>query len=163
MPDEFNASATRSDSAVGRPPVAYRILFTYEGLNVKMGAAQRLEMMSPPSDPIPGQVGVNGLVEPLEQTGFWYELRDANERPLYRRVIDNPIKLSVSDLSGDPEHPFTNRMITNPRGDFLLIIPAIDTAANLVLFSSAERDGYPDPAQEIARFDYKLIQAGGNR
>ncbi len=157
MPEQTSPPPSRGAASAVQPRRALRLIFAYEGFNVRLLSSQRLEMTTPPSDPFPGEEG------PREQTGFWFELDDANGRPLYRRVLDNPIKFSVSLLSDDPEHRFTNQMIQDPRGDFMLIVPDLDQAATLALFSSPEREGYPEPAKEIARFDLKAMQPGGPR
>lgn len=163
MPEGTSTPLSRGEPRAVQPRWAFRIVFAYEGFNVRVLSAKRVEIITPPSDPLRGQKGAHGREEPREQTGFWFELHDANGRPLYRRVLDNPIKFSVSLLSDDPEHPFTNQMIRDPRGDFMLIVPALDQAATLVLFASREREGYPEPAKEIARFDLKSIQSGGRQ
>jgi hypothetical protein len=122
-----------------------RLTFSYEGSDLRLISRQRVEMMSPPSDPVQAQ---------KEQTGFWYEVRDAEGRTLYRRVIQNPIKFAAEVRSDDPERPLAWQEVSEPRGNFILLMPDLDRAHMLVLFSSPMEPGAAlGPAKEIAHFD----------
>ena len=122
-----------------------RVTFSYEGTDVRLVTQQNVEMISPPSEPLTMQG---------ERSGFWYELRDKEGKVFYKRVLHNPIRFEAEIFSNDPEVPMTRIKIDNPRGTFQLLVPQIEEADVLVIFSSPlepERTG--EPARELARFE----------
>ena len=122
-----------------------RLTLSYEGSNVRLVSRQRVEMVSPQSDAAASRQG---------QPGFWYEVRDEKDRTLYRRVVQNPLRFAAEIRSDDPEWPLSWQEVRHPRGDFVLLMPDLDAAHALVLFSSPmERGAPPGPAEEIARID----------
>jgi hypothetical protein len=128
-----------------------RLVFFYEGDNVRLVSRQRVVMKVPPSDP-PTLKG--------DQAGFWVEVRDSEERVLYRRVMPNPIASGVEVRSDDPERPLSWRELKEPRGSFTLLVPDIGATSSLVLLGSPGGRGAPTgPAKEIARFD---LSVGGD-
>jgi hypothetical protein len=84
------------------------------------------------------------------QTGSWFELRDADERVLYRRVIHNPLRFDREAPSGDPGRPFTRVPVEQPEGIFVLVVPDLAGAEVLALFATPS-PGLGEPAKEIAR------------
>lgn len=132
--------------------LALRLMFSYEGRDVRLVSRQSVEMVTPPSDPIRVQEG---------QAGFWYELRDAEGRTLYRRVIQNPIKFAVEVRSDDPKRPLMWQKVSEPRGSFVLLMPDLKQAYTLVLFGSPpEPEAAAEPAKEIARFNLTQVPEG---
>ena len=126
---------------------ALRLTFSYVGSGVQLIARQSLEMTPLPSDPLNAREG---------ETGFWYEIRDANGHPIYRRITENPLRFAVEIRTDDPSQPLTWQKVSQPQGQFLLLLPDLDQAQTLVLFSSPpEPEGGTKPSQEIARFDLR--------
>jgi hypothetical protein len=127
------------------PQRALRLTFEYAGSEVRLVSRQRVAMLVPPPDPA-------GAEE--EQAGFWYEVQDAQGRPIYRRRAPNPVRTDVEVFSPDPNEPFTHVEMPEPRGVFTLLVPDLEGARTLALVG-----GPPGPeqgvraAQEIARFD----------
>jgi hypothetical protein len=130
---------------------AMRLTFAYEGEEIRLVERQSIEKRVRASDPIleKGEAG--------RYSGFWIELRDAEGQTLYRRVLHDPIQTSVEVPSDDPNQSFSRHTVENPRGTFFVILPDLDRADRLVVFSSP-----PDPefkgragAREIARLDLK--------
>ena len=72
--------------AMEKPPKALRMILAFDGEHVHVVSQQSVEMVLPPSDPVQGVEG---------HRGFWYELRDAQDRALYRRVMHNPMQEDV--------------------------------------------------------------------
>jgi hypothetical protein len=130
---------------------AIRLTFTYEGGEIRLVARQDVEKLVPPSDPIEEQR--------QDQSGFWVEVQGEQGRPLYRRIMHNPIETSVEVLSDDPERPLANVPIDQPRGTFFVTIPAVAGAESVVVFSSpidpSDERAAMRPASEIARFDLR--------
>jgi hypothetical protein len=126
-------------------PRAQRLTFSYEGSNVHLLSRQTVEMIPPPSDPVQ---------DSERQAGFWYTLRDREGRPIYRRVVHNPIRHDVEVFSDDPERSVSRVRVSEPRGVFSLLVPGLDEPYTLTLHSSPP-GATGEAAQEIARFDIR--------
>jgi hypothetical protein len=100
-------------------------------------------MIPPPSDRVDEYEG---------QSGFWCELRDADSRVIYRRVIHNPIRLDIEAPSGDPKRPFTHVKSSEAEGSFTLLMPDFEQARTLALWASSPEEP-SQPAKEIAHVD----------
>ena len=124
---------------------AMRLIFTYHSMQPQLISQQQIEMMAPPSDSIDEFEG---------HSGFWVELRDAEENLLYRQIMHNPIQLEYEAPSGDPERPFTHVKNEATDGTFMVIVPYLEQASTLVMHSSPA-DEPAGPAKEIARIDLK--------
>jgi hypothetical protein len=124
-----------------------RLIFEYEGRDVRLVSAERVAMTPLPSHDL----------EPGEgATGFWFEVRDPDERPLYRRITENPVRTSAEVLTEDRERPLAREAVSEPQGHFILHVPDLDEAATLLLVGSPPED---EPgvraAEELGRFDLR--------
>ena len=137
------------------PKAAVRLIFEYEGDAIRLVSTQQVEMTVPPSDPL----------EVAENTaGFWIEVRDANDQPLYRRVMHNPVRHDVEVFSDDPQQSITRVPAQDPRGSFAVLVPAVPGADHVAVVSSPlGSDAPPAPASEIARFAITLGTEEGSR
>lgn len=127
-----------------RRPSSLRLVFQYEGENVRLTSIQEVDMVPPPSDP-----PANGA-----QTGFWYELRDESGRVLHRRVSANPIRSSAEILTEDDQRPLARQSTGVLQGTFVLVAPALAEARELALFASPPGvEGADQPARLLATFD----------
>ena len=124
-----------------RPNRALRLIFSYKGAKPTLVSRQELEMIVPPSD---------RTSEYEQHSGFWVEVRDAEERVIYRRVMRNPMEEEREAPSGDPKRPFTRVRPQNPQGVFAVLVPYVDAAEELVLFSSPG-GAHNQAAREISR------------
>jgi len=132
-------------------PRALRLTFTYEGEKVNLVERQPIEKRVRATDPILKEG------EASQFSGFWIELRDAENQTIYRRVLHDPIQSSVEVPSDDPNRSFERHTVENPRGTFFVIIPDLDQADSIVIFNSPldpEFEGRAG-AREIARMDLK--------
>ena len=129
-----------------------RLTFSYQGNEVQLISQQAVKMVSPSSDSLTVQEG---------QTGFWYELWDAQGDTLYRRVIQNPIKFVVEVRTEDPETPLNWEEVAEPKGTFVLLAPDLRQVRTLALFSSPlEPKKMNEPAKELTRFDLTKVSKG---
>src|SRR5438093_13462008 len=87
-----------------KPAKAVRMIFSFDGEHVHLVSQQSAEMVLPPSDPVHGNEG---------RSGFWYELRDVENRPLYRRMMHNPMREDVEVFSNDPKQTITQQIVPN--------------------------------------------------
>ncbi|MEU0253812.1 hypothetical protein ABZ299_15205 [Streptomyces sp. NPDC006184] len=122
---------------------AVRFSLEYEGSQVWLVSEERLTTVVPPSDEIGDE----------PHMGFWYELRDAEDRVLYSKMMYNPIALD--DEVFDPESGVPSPVpVEQVTGSFWLFAPDDAQASQLVLHSSPiDRETRWDPAVELARFD----------
>lgn len=126
-------------------PRTLRLVFAYEGDDVRLLSAERVEMTPLPSD----------ALEPVEKAaGFWYELRDGAERTLYRRIAQNPMRTSAELLTDDPDRPLRRVEIPDPGGEFVLLTPDLDDAQTLVFVGSPSGRAATE-SRELARFPLK--------
>ena len=124
---------------------ALRLTFDYEGSSVKLVSAQSVEMKLPPSQPLETQE---------EQTGFWFTLCDAQDKPVYRRALHHPISFDREVFSNDPALPSVQRVpVARPRGTFVMLVPDFAEARTVKLFSHPlEPEARGMAAREFARF-----------
>jgi hypothetical protein len=120
------------------------MIFSFDGPHVQLVSQQSVEMVLPPSDPVQGA---------QEYKGFWYELRDAQDRPLYRRVMHNPLREDVEVFSDDPQQSVARQAVPNRKGVFVVLVPDTEEGRTVTLSSSPRRvRAAHEPAREIARF-----------
>ena len=98
-----------------------------------------------------------------EQSGFWVEVRDADEQPLFRQLMHHPIETTREVFPADPHGEIIRMPVDDPRGVFSIVIPEIAGARILALIGSPSEAGRrSEAAQEMARFDLTGIAAGGD-
>ncbi|CAM5370227.1 hypothetical protein [Streptomyces griseomycini] len=126
------------------PPTTVRLIFEYEGTDIRLISRRRVAMMPPPSDP---------LREREDAQGFWVEVRDAQQRPLYRRVMCDPVRRDVEVFSDEPEYSIARVPVDEPRGLFVVLVPDIANADHAALIRSPF-GLRPTAAAEVARFGF---------
>lgn len=121
---------------------ARRLTFEFDGSTVRQIGEQLVEMTVPLSHPTTGYSG---------HTGFWFELRDANENTIYRRIVPDP--LGGYHEVPSPQGTFTHTPITVSPQVFELVVPELPAAASLVMFGTPAEPPSPigTRAQEAAR------------
>jgi hypothetical protein len=121
---------------------ARRLTFEFDGSTIRQISEQRVEMTVPSSHPTSEYSG---------HTGFWFELRDANENTIYRRVMADPL-LGYHEVPSS-QGTFTHSPITVSPQVFELVVPELPTAESLVIFGTLPERLAPigTPAQEAAR------------
>jgi hypothetical protein len=129
---------------------AVRLIFAYQGTEVQLVDRQPVDQYVPPSDELEDVDG---------QSGFWYEVRDANGAPLYRLSIGNPIAYETEIVTGDPANPIVRVPVPAPSGDFSLVVPLLDGAQTVALVSSPlNQDQDRQPAADLLVVN---MQGGG--
>jgi hypothetical protein len=142
---EFGVVSVVTDAeSPGAPQHALRLTFEYEGDEVRLVSQQRVAMLVPPADP---------AGDPDEQAGFWFEVRDREDRPIYRRSTQNPLRTHL-EVFPPKDASFTHVEMPEPRGVFTLLVPDLEGARTLALVGSLpDRAEDFAAAQEIRRFD----------
>jgi hypothetical protein len=120
------------------------MIFAFDGDQVRLVSQQSVEMVLPPSDPVPAAEG---------QKGFWYELRDVQDRPLYRQVIHHPMREDVEVFSDDPKQTVARHPVPSRKGVFVVLVPDTEEGHTVTLSSSPRNVRLAhQAAKEIGRF-----------
>jgi hypothetical protein len=133
------------------PNRVLRLTFTYAGSRAKLVHQDPVEMVLPPSDRM--------TKEPTEGP-FWFELRDANGEALYRKFLANPLDSWVEVPTGDHDRPFTHAKATRRQGTFVLDVPDVGEAPEVVMMGWAAGGRVDDAGergtpQVLGRFPLK--------
>ena len=121
-----------------------RLIFQYEGQEVRLLSRQRVDMMPPPSDPV---------TEYEDEQGFWIEVRDKSEGVLHRQVMQDPIRGDVEAFSDEPGMSVERVPVSEARGTFAVLVPDMEAADHLALMGSPAVAGRArEAASELARF-----------
>jgi hypothetical protein len=148
--------SAQGHSNMATPPRAVRLVFTYEGNDVRLVSQQPLEMIVPPTDTLSGYEG---------QQGFWVEVRTARDEVLHRQIMDDPLRQDVEVFSPDPAQSIFRVPVERPSGIIMVLVPDIDEADHVALISSAGPGTDLDraargPATELARFSLRSGRKG---
>jgi hypothetical protein len=150
MAGENQAARARSS----RRPSAVRLIFSYEGNDIKLESRQRVNMVTPPGEP--PESG------PQEQSGFLVEVRDRAGRALRRQFLHDPIRYDAEVFSDDPEQSVARIPVERPSGVFVVVVPEMEDADYVALIGTPpEQRAARGAAREIARFS--LAEAPGGR
>jgi hypothetical protein len=132
-------------------PGSVRLIFEYDGDDVRLVARQTVDVVAPPGDPIEDQ----------DRSGFWVELRARSEDVLYRQVLSDPGRVHPEVFSPDPAVGIARTPEPQTSGAFSVLVPAQEAGSHVVLMGSPSPPGSgmprmaasPEaPAEEIARF-----------
>ena len=128
---------------------AIRLTFEYRGNEVSLRSARRLRKRTPPN--------VTGaeLERTHEVAGDWVELRDKEDRVLYRHRSSDLIPTHVEVRSGDPKQPFKRIQGRLDHGTFRVLIPAVDGARRFVLLQRRD-DGEQEELSSTERISVDL-------
>lgn len=130
-----------------------RLTLEYEGAVLRLISRQPVDTIALPSE------------EPQlrrPEAGFWYELQDVTGRTLYWRIAQSPMRLAAEVRSDDTARPLTWQRKTEAKGMFVLLVPKLEQARYLALFSSPlDAVDSGKPATQLARLD--LAEGEGAR
>jgi len=139
---------------------AVRLIFEYDGDDVKLVLRQPVDVTVEPSDPV---------MRGAELSGFWVELRAQSEEVLYRRVLSDPGRVYPEVFSPDPEVGIGRATEPQTAGAFTVLVPRQAAGSHVVLMNSTPAEGAAVPrmapsqeaaAQEMARFSIEDDGAG---
>lgn len=134
-----------------QPPAAVRLIFVYEGDDIRLLSRQPVDVVVPPAD------ATRGLDD---RSGFWVEVRAESEDVLYRRVMTDPARVHPEVFTPDPSMGITRSPDPQPVGAFTVLVPNEEAASHVVLMGSPPAEGTMPRmaasqaalAREIARF-----------
>ncbi|CAG0958363.1 hypothetical protein [Geobacter sp.] len=133
-----------------------RLTFRVVNREIQLVGYERLDMIPPPSIGERPEAGKHG--------GFWIELRDAGNRALFHRVLDNPLGNSVEVHS--PDGKIERRFGEVTEGIFEVLLPDEDDARSVVLMGNPlvpakGKAKHPAASGELARFEIPGRGKGG--
>lgn len=137
------------------PVKALRLMFSYDGDDVKLISQQRTEMMVPPSDPLKGYG---------KHKGFWAELKNERDKTLYRHVMHNPTRNDAEVFPETPGQSISREPAPKRKGVFVVVVPDTGKGEEVTLSRSSPEGRGPasgllalasKPASEIMRFKLK--------
>lgn len=130
-----------------QPSLVRRMTFSYEGDKIMLVSEQQVKMILPPSQPI----------EKIESTsGFSVVVLDKNETPIYRRVLENPIRHNVEIFSQDPAQSIRQMPMENPKGTFVVLVPELPNARHLEFIGHPPHpEAHLKSTKLLARFPLK--------
>jgi hypothetical protein len=93
-------------------------------------------------------------LEKIESTpGFSVVLRDQSGTPVYRRVLENPIRRDVEVFSPDPKQSINRTPVEQSKGTFVILVPEIEGARTLEFHGNPLHPrAHLEPPKLIARF-----------
>jgi hypothetical protein len=110
-------------------PVAWRLTFAYQGDEVRIVDRTRVPMLSPPDE--------TDLTEGAED-GWWVEVRDDADRPLYRQVLHEPIRHDLEVFSPEGMSHVPAPEVT---GVFQAVVPDLSAAETVLLHGPTKSPG----------------------
>jgi hypothetical protein len=137
-----------------KPMKAVRMLFSAGGEHLHLVSQQSGEMVRPPSDPVQGNQGPKG---------FWYEPRDVQDRPLYRRVMHNPMREDVEVFADDPKQSVARHTAPNRKGVFTVVVPDTEDGHNVTLASRPSRRKRSTASSDASAYSARITLSATRR
>lgn len=116
-----------------------RLVFEYDRDTVRLVASQRVEMTAP---------APQRLVARPDERGFWVEVRDERDRPLYRRTMRDPVIRDLETIAADGDR--LTRVHHDRPGRFSIVVPAVAEMKSVLLVNAAPGEA---AAGSSLRFD----------
>jgi hypothetical protein len=140
----MNARSTRS----------VRLIFEYDGDQIRLIKQQDVEMVPPPSEPTSGFA---------EEDGFWLEVRDAGMKVLHQQNVVDPIAIYPETFSNVAGETVARSNEPSRKGAFTVVVPETPENDHLAFVrakpvarpTAEERAPESAPSGEIARFSIK--------
>lgn len=131
-----------------------RLVFEYQGEAITLVSQRKVAMVAP---------APQRLTSRPNERGFWVELKDAQDRSLYRHVQNDPIQRHLEVPADDGQH-LSRVPIDEPAGRFSIIVPHLRDTRTVSLVEATERhQGERGSAvAELARFDLELDPRAGD-
>jgi hypothetical protein len=132
-------------------PLAIRLTFAYSGPDIRLTGSDRLAMFVPPSDPLDALA---------PQSGFWVEVRDPQDKPIFRRLMHHPIQTEYEVFPAESGGSIIRTPRPTPTGVFSIVVPDLPDGQSLVFHGSPPSTEHRQlAAREIARFDLRDLAA----
>ena len=144
-----------ADSQVAAPAAKFshtlRVTFAYAGRSVRLVKSLRVAMISPPSvTPVPDK----------EQSGYWFEVRNAEGALLFHRALGNPVRTDIEVHSGDARRSITRVPVAEPEGEFEMLVPDLPDARSFAFYGTPPGGNAAyTPSRELLRIDFDALRS----
>lgn len=129
--------------------VAVRLIFAYEGGDLRLVSRQRVDMVTPPTD-------AGAAATPTVGAGVWAEVRNVDGQVLERRSVADFRRADVEVFGPEPASSVSRAPVARPSGAFTVLLPDVPGADHVALLAAAEPTGRAAAgaeARELVRVD----------
>lgn len=119
-----------------QPKHTWRLTFTYEGDNVVLARARRVEMIAPPSVTPPPAADAGG---------FWLEVRDKNDKLIFHRPLHNPLRRHIEQFGAKPGDAMQRISPVAQKGEFEVLVPDLPDGAQFSVHGAPVTPTRTDP------------------
>lgn len=139
------------------PRRAIRLVFEYEGDEVRLVSQSRIEKVLPQTDQ---------SADALEFRGTWSEVRDADGATLDRRVLVDPMPRDAEVFPEQLGAEIRREPLERPSGVFTLLVPDVEGADHVAVLSNSPgqvgvRTAEAGPT-ELVRVDLSTVEGAGD-
>lgn len=124
-----------------------RLTFRVAGGEVQLVSQERLEMICPPS--------IGERPEAGRHSGFWMELRDANDRVVFHRLLHSPLGNSVEVHS--PDGKIRREFGAPVENIFEVLVPDVEDARAIAMMGESLT---PPSSEETKAKGYQKEESG---
>jgi hypothetical protein len=135
------------------PRGAVRLIFQYEGDEVRLVSSRHIDKLVPPDDEADAEE---------ERQGFFAEVRGADDRVLRRRLLHAPVRRDAEVFSDERDRGLSRVPVERPSGVFSLVVPDLEEASYVALVERREQDrpGFAALPSELIRVPLRGTEPG---
>jgi hypothetical protein len=135
------------------PRGAVRLIFQYEGDEVRLVSSRHIDKVVPPDDEAETDE---------ERQGFYAEVRGADDRVLRRRLLHAPIRRDAEVFTDEGDRALSRIPVERPSGVFSLVVPDLEEADYVALVERREQDraGFAALPSELIRVPLRGTDPG---
>ncbi|MFI8828786.1 hypothetical protein [Streptomyces sp. NPDC053431] len=117
---------------------AIRLTFEYQGHHIELIASEHVDLVLPGGQGVQQGLAV-GLApagpneEPGVSVSYRVDLLNARGQRLHSHPLDNPVIEEAEVPSADPDRPFTHQPVSQAKGRFYVLVPALAEAKEVAL------------------------------
>jgi len=135
------------------PRGAVRLIFQYEGDEVRLVSSRHIDKVVPPDDEAETDE---------ERQGFYAEVRGAYDRVLRRRLLHAPVRRDAEVFTDEGDRALSRIPVERPSGVFSLVVPDLEEADYVALVERREPDrpGFAALPSELIRVPLRGTDPG---
>jgi hypothetical protein len=135
------------------PRGAVRLIFQYEGDEVRLVSSRHIDKVVPPDDEAETDE---------ERQGFYAEVRGADDRVLRRRLLHAPVRRDAEVFTDEGDRALSRIPVERPSGVFSLVVPDLEEADYVALVERREQDrpGFAALPSELIRVPLRGTDPG---
>jgi hypothetical protein len=135
------------------PRGAVRLIFQYEGDEVRLVSSRHIDKVVPPDDEAETDE---------ERQGFYAEVRGADDRVLRRRLLHAPVRRDAEVFTDEGDRALSRIPVERPSGVFSLVVPDLEEADYVALVERRQQDrpGFAALPSELIRVPLRGTDPG---